>query len=627
MALRHILHFLGIVTLIVVTASLQPRALAAQHTLYVSPTGNDENPGSQDKPFASIDAARRAVQKLNANMTDNIVVEISGGTYQVADTIRFDARDSGTNGHHVVYRAKAGQEVVLSGGTEISNGQPDVDGRWQAATNIDNFRQLYVDGQRAVRARGPELNSRVVATDELEFPGLSEFELYGDDGYKTTSANMADWKNQGDVEFCYYDSWSHSRCKVVGIKRDGDVAIVTMLQPHFLHARGKEGVHVDLPSYLENAMELLDEPGEWYLDRSSDTVYYLPKPGQDLTKSKIVVPNVERLVELRGTLDEPVENIQFVGITFADATWLRPSEIGLVDVQANFAIDWENPMRRSFGILAHHNELRKSPANIVCHKSNGLRFERCTFTRLGGAGIDLEFGAQNNEIVGCHFFDISGSAIQIGDVLTDDHHPDDDRKVVRNNVVANNYIHDCGVEYMSAVGVFAGYTDGTVIAHNEICRMPYSSISVGWGWGEEDAGGGSNELYMPFKYSTATPSGNNRIEYNHLHHISQKMGDGGGVYTLGNMAGTVIRGNYIHDNKQFFGGIYLDMGSGFIEVTGNVVNNVVVPMYYNNKYQNRHETCNEHDNCFDCKLADHPKFQQVIDSAGIEPQYRDLIQE
>ena len=85
-----------------------------------------------------------------------------------------------------------------------------------------------------------------------------------------------------------------------------------------------------------------------------------------------------------------------------------PSEIGLVDVQANFLLKWKEPMRREGGITAVHNEQIKSPANVVCHAAKGLRFERCTFTRLGGAGLDVEFGSQDNVISGCHFHDISG---------------------------------------------------------------------------------------------------------------------------------------------------------------------------------------------------------------------------
>ena len=181
---------------------------------------------------------------------------------------------------------------------------------------------------------------------------------------------------------------------------------------------------------------------------------------------------------------------------------------------------------------------------------------------------------------------------------------------------------------MGGVGVFAGYTDGTIIAHNEIRDLPYSGMSVGWGWGEEDAGGGSENYYMPFKYDTPTPSGNNRIEFNHIHHVMSRLHDGGGIYTLGNMPGTIIRGNHIHDNPGAPGGIYLDEGSGFIEITGNLVYHVSTPMNYNNRAQNRIATCKEHDNFFGDEFAKPPAelpeaAKKVADEAGPEPPYRE----
>ena len=174
------------------------------------------------------------------------------------------------------------------------------------------------------------------------------------------------------------------------------------------------------------------------------------------------------------------------------------------------------------------------------------------------------------------------------------------------------------------MGVFAGYTEGTRIAHNEICRLPYSGISVGWGWGEEDAGGGGG-YEQPFHYDTPTPAKNNRIEHNHIHHVMQPMADGGGIYTLGNLPGTIIRGNHVHDNPG--GAVYSDEGSGFIEITGNV--GIGSKLWQNNRAQDRIATCKVEGNFFDVPEQAEPvvpEVQAVIDGAGPEPAYRDLIE-
>lgn len=614
-------HLLALTALLLVP-------LAALHAaeFYVAPNGNDANPGTKEEPLATPERARDIVRQVNRDMKEDIVVVLRGGTYRLDHTLAFEAKDSGTGGHNVIYRAQADETPILSGGRPVTGWQQDEKGRWKAPAPVDDFRQLYVKGVRATRARGA-------------MPaGLT---LSGEDGYTTAAANMADWKHPGDLEFCYACAWAHTRCKVQDIRREGDNTVITMRQPQFTYAKTKEGVnvasHVD-EIYIENALELLDEPGEWYLDRAARMVYYLPKPGEDMAQAPVVAPALERLVEIRGTLDRPVRNIRFEGIAFEHGNWLRPSQVGFVDVQANFVLDEANLMKRDGGLTATHNQHLKSPAHVVCHAAQSIRFERCVFARLGGAGIDLEFGAQDNVISGCRFFDISGTAIQIGDVLKDDHHPDDPRKKVKHNSVVNCYVHDCGRDYWGSVGIFAGYTEGTVIAHNEIARLPYSGISVGYGWGEEDAGGGNPAYYQPFRYETPTPASDNRIESNDIHDVMQKMLDGAGIYTLGNMPGSVIRGNHIHDctgiakaGRGPVAGIYLDEGSGFIEVTGNVVYRVNLPMNYNNLAQDRKTTCREHDNWFHAQsgnLAELPsEAKEVAARAGLTLEFRDLLKD
>ncbi len=594
-------------------------AAIAATTYYVAPGGSDTNPGTEAQPFKSLVKARDAVRVVNALMTEDIVVNLRGGAYSLQEPLRFDARDSGNGGHKVVYKAVEGEMPVISGGKPITGWTGDGDKRWKAKAGAADLRQLYVNGVRAQRARGP-------APEGMgRYGDLAFFDV--DAGHTAPGEAMADWRNQGGIEFGYYNSWGHMICKVKSIARDGASGVkISMLQPWFMLCSRKEGVRIKLPDYIENAFELLDDPGEWYLDKPAKTLYYIPRDGEDMATAAAVAPVLETLVDLRGTLDEPVHDIRFEGITFADATWLAPNRIGHADEQANFTFAATSIFGRDNNLVNVHNEYLKSPANVVLHAAKAIRFERCTFTRLGGAGLDIETGSQDNVVAGCRFNDISGSAIQIGDVQSPDHHPEDPRLVVQANQVTNCLIEHIGVEFQDSIGVFGGYVRDTVIAHNEIRDLPYSGVSVGWGWGEEDAGGGAYQV-IPYLYSTPTPSGNNRIENNHIHEVMLLRNDGGGIYTLGNQVGTIIRGNHIHDNNKGGGpgGIYLDEGSGFIEITGNAVYNVDTPMNYNNKAQNRIATCKEHDNSFGAKPGEANFPQSVADAAGLEEAYRDLL--
>jgi hypothetical protein len=424
---------------------------------------------------------------------------------------------------------------------------------------------------------------------------------------------MTHWNNIEAMYLGYFTSWAHMTCPVAGIKEDGDGhAILLMSQPAFYVGLHKEGVQIGNPVYIENALELLDEPGEWHQDSNTETVYYLPREGEDMAMAEIVAGGGPFLFRR-------VAHIWFEGITFADGDGYGEVR-NHMDMQANFTIPSsrvERVFERDGKLATIHNEYFQRGANLYFAHAKDCRFINCTFTRMGAAGVNIDAGSQGIIFDNCLFEDIGENAIQIGGVSQEDHHPSNPMNIVRDNVVTNCTIRNCGAEFEGSVGIFVGYANGTVLSHNEIYDLPYSGVSVGWGWGEEDAGGGAYPI--PYTYATPTPAGANRIEHNHIHHVMQKRDDGGAVYTLGNQPGTVIRGNHIHDNgPEGPGGIYLDEGSGFIEITGNSVYNVKIPMNYNNRAQDRKATCFEHDNAFGIVPGEKGFPEETTSHAGPE---------
>ena len=600
---------------------------------YVASNGNIANPGTKKKPFLTIEQARIAVRKkLKAGQEKDIVVLVRGGVYTLSDTLKFDQNDSGINGSKVIYRNYPGEKPVFSGGRKITHwSQVAGTNKWYAKLKaVKNSRELYVDSLLAKRAMGKETKtSKWKAADDphmdkynhIETVKSYQGELKVYEGYKTTPhySHLANWKNKSDIEFVYEHGWTFVICPVDTITpSDDDGVIIKMQNPCFRDSQIKGGLHVGDPSYIQNAFELLDEPGEWYFDRSLKELYYIPLPGQNMHQAKVVIPALETLLELKGTLEAPIHNITFEGLKFQCGTFLAPSKTGFSEVQATFTKDPDVDDN-------WHSHYIKTTSGILLDTADSIHFERCGFSRMGGAGINIQNGSKNNTIRGCRLTEIGGSGIQIGGFNVDNAHPGDRREIVKDNTVINCYLNNIGTIYKGAVGIIAGYTEGTTIIHNDISEVGYTGISVGWGWGIWDKGGRKNFPASYKTFNTPTVATKNRVEYNYLYRTMQKLHDGGAIYALSMMEGSVIKGNLIHDTNGWPGGIYLDEASGGFEITENIIYDVEKCFNYHEVgVDGRRETCHVHDNFFKIKPAHNNYPTHIAQNAGLEPEYKDI---
>jgi hypothetical protein len=393
-----------------------------------------------------------------------------------------------------------------------------------------SFRNLYVNGRRADRAGG--------AIDDSWLQPNAR-------GYLVKPGSMLDWRHPKQFEFVYDALWTQMRVDVAGI--DGNELVLR--QPAWAIAR--RAFAVKLPTSVENALELLDDYGEWYLDTSRHRIYYISRAGDQSATAVIDVPRLEQLVVGAGTLDNPVHDLNFVGLTFADTSWLGPTQAGgWPAIQAGFAAIGSTP-----NPLVTDTSWRKIPAAVSFTAAQRVRFVDDTFTRLGGSGLALADGSQDNGVLSSTFRDISGNGIELGDVT--DFAPVDPREVVTDNAVVGNSISQVGAEYAGSVGIWGGYVRGTLIDQNRVTDVPYTGISVGWGWGRRNG--------------PRNPAGHNTITNNLVASYLQELRDGGGVYLLGQQPGTVVAGNVVHDQGNTGYGIYLDDGSNGETVTGNAI--------------------------------------------------------
>lgn len=544
------------------------------HVCYVSPFGCDTwsgalpapNAAGTDGPFATITAARDAIRalKVESAFTQPVRVLLRGGVYSLTETLVFLPEDSGTAECPITYAAYPSEQPVLSGGQvltgwEIGEHQgvpcwrthrPDVAaGEWI-------FAQLFVNGERRCRPRLPK-------TGYYRFTGLPDGRC--EDWYATTRhANYAPgdlepWECLDEVELVALKWWFENHLYIESLDESAQVVTFTAKT---INSLSDEGEHL-ARYYVENVAEALSEPGEWYLDRRTGVLTYLPLPGETPENVEVVAPRRPCLLQLLGDTEDgaKVRHLRFENLAFRYAEWRLPRE-NVGAGQAAFCV----------------------PGALQLRGAEHCALLGCEVSRIGHYAIEVQKGSYGNRILGCTLFDLGGGGVKVnherpiedrvtgtmgfagmdtealgwGPAEEIDTMPPLESARGMATEVADCTIRDGGKIFHSSVGVWIGDSGRNRVHHNEICQFNYSGISAGWHW-----------HYRP------SMTVDNHIEFNHVHHIGQRtLSDMGAIYMLGAQPGTVVRGNIVHDVETYgYGGwgIYLDQGSSQMRVEDNLV--------------------------------------------------------
>jgi len=547
------------------------------NNIYVSPSGNDKNDGSVSAPKATLSAALRQARELRrqnaAGVENGIQIVMKGGTYAQYEPVFIRPEDSGTAQSPTIICGAANENVVLSGGVKIVNWKKS--GKYWVADVPDfngrpfDFRQLWVNGRKAVRAR-----------DVVDFEKM--YRIRSND-----AANEILWVPTAAVksilkapyaEMVLHEMWSVSNLRIKSIEVHGDSAAVRFHNPEsrlqFEHPwpRPMIGKGVNSPFYLTNAIELLDQPGEWFHDIKTHKLYYYPLTGENPNRVEMIAPAVETLIQVEGTPDRPVENVIFKNISFNYSTWMRPSEKGHVPLQVGMYLT--EAYKVSPKIIRTDNNhkldnqgwLGRPAAAVTVTGANNIDFENCRFEHLGYSGLDYISGARGGKVEGCTFRDIVGNGLVVGSFSPTSlethlpYDPADKREVCSGQQIKNNLFTDVTNEDWGCVAICAGYVSNINIEHNEISEVSYTGINLGWGWNQ-----------------TVNCMRNNRVHANNIHHYAKHMYDVAGIYTLGSQPKTVISENYIHDiykpgyvhDPTWWFYLYTDEGSSFITLKDN----------------------------------------------------------
>ncbi|MDD4018921.1 MAG: right-handed parallel beta-helix repeat-containing protein [Kiritimatiellae bacterium] len=519
-------------------------SIGGQADFWVAPDGDDTGPGTKVRPFATFARARDAARALRqAKPESDVLVLFRGGTYRIECPVDFSPEDSGRAGGRVTYAAAPGSKPVISGGRRITGFQPCGNGIWKAAVpeaRDGKFRieQLYVNGRRAVRARTPNgYYAYMDGTVETGIdPATGKSAPLNDRAFLARPKDLTPLlrlppERLRDVVVTAYHSWEISRHRVASIEPERNLVYLSgQYPPKFGHYSSKERY------YLDNFLEALDAPGEWFLDRDG-TLSYKPRPGEDMAKADVVAPVTETFLRFSGKAGgAQVENLVFRGLAFEYAAYLMPPEG-----------EWSPQAACKVGAV------------VMADYARDVVFADCSIRRTGAYGIWFREGCRACAVDRCLLEDLGAGGVRVGQTV---HTPLSPAELTSHCRVDNCIIRNAGHVWPDAIGIFVGHSGDNQVTHNDIAGMPYSGISVGWRWGYGDV-----------------PSKRNTISYNRIHHLGwDVLADMGGIYTLGEAPGTVMSGNVMHDfdgdGDSSMHGLYNDNSTSFMLMENNLVYNV-----------------------------------------------------
>ena len=517
---------------------------------FVAENGSDDwsgtlaepNADKTDGPFATPARAKAAVADKNRESGDareEITVMLRGGTYYLADTLMFGVEDSGTEGAPINYVAYPGETPVISGGVTITGFEESDGGLWSAKVpEIDGkpfvFNQLFVGGERRQLSRTPnEGYHRSTLTDREGF-------YYNEGDIRT------DWTNSEDVRVVMLMLWTEWRSSIMRVDEERQYVRLTS---GVFNGGGMPPYEREQRYFIENTLEGVDSPGEWYLDRQTSTQYYYPMEGETLEGFEAIAPNVDRtLMSLAGNVGDGqyFEYVNFQGITFRHADALITRGGNHNSAQADTA----------------------QTAAILLLGVRNCRFTEIEISQVGEFGMWFRTGCQDNTVYKSHIYDTGSGGIRIGETTTASGEAD----AVARITVENSLIHNGSNLFYSGPGVWIGRSSDNVIKNNEIYDYYEMGISVGWQWG----------------YNESTANGN-YIGYNRVHDIGKGVfGDMGAIYLLGVSPDTVVENNMIYNVNSYpaymnkympekdgappmGSGIYPDEGSSNMVFRNNIV--------------------------------------------------------
>ncbi|HVI09723.1 MAG TPA: Ig-like domain-containing protein [Candidatus Binatia bacterium] len=572
---------IALASLACVTLSLAGFAQTADY--YVSPTGNDNNPGTLEEPFATFNKARTSADALlqkSGGRTNPITVMFRAGTYYFTSTLNLSSADSGTSSLGIVYENYPGETPVFSGGEQLTGWSSQGNGTWEITlhSGTQYFESLWYNGQRRFRPRlGSSSNNvgtyyRIASPVYTSSPQTNctvesspgQYECYDRFQYTSTDPISKSWQNlspasgnpcgaagnsypAGDIELDLFERWNMSKMRISCIDTNNHIIYFTgpTATAQNSTSLGNQTPIAGHRYLIENIKDDLKEPGQWFLDRSSSnwTLTYIANSGEDPNNDTVIIPQLAQLI-----VAQNLKYVTFTGLTFENDNWTIP-QAGYPSVQQENGI----------------------PAAISCQNCQYITFDNSTVTQTMGGGLEFittstSSTTAHNMVENSMFYDLGAMGVRIGMLP---YYTDTDSNVPQFNTVQNTAIEGFGRIIASSPALSQGDAHDNTYTHNDI----YDGYQDGI------------ELCAPaceLGQSNSRGVFNNVSSFNHIYNIGQGiLNDMGCIYydTWPTSTGNQILNNKCHDVMDASGldsdgyaghGYYLDLNTSNVLVENNL---------------------------------------------------------
>ncbi len=450
------IHLEKIILSLILSLILMP--VIGQVRLYVATNGNDKNTGASDKPFRSLSHAVKTASMLKDNEVEIIMYK---GVYYLNKTIRIDATEFLPGSLRII--ASENENVTISAGKSLKLRWRPYNNRIYVASVPQNitFERLYINQKLQPLARYPNYDSSARV-----FHGIAPDAI--------APERVKRWKNPkgGYVHALHAHEWGGFHYRITGVDSNGNLQLEGGWQnnrPNKMHEQYR---------FVENIFEELDAPGEWWLDKERHLLYLYPPRGISLNEALVEVSQLKNSIELKGSMDKPLRNIQLHNLSFTH--------------NERTFMDTREPLLRSDWTIYRG-------AAILLEGTEGCKISDCAFEGIGGNAIMVSNYNKYDTITGCHIFNTGANAVCfVGDSKAvrspsfgyENFVPfselDKTPGSLTNNfpqecVVTDNLIHDLGDIEKQATGVQIQVASSITVSYNSIYNTPRAGINIGDG--------------------------------------------------------------------------------------------------------------------------------------------------